>query len=74
MLVFKFNVPPSDISQSVRRLETELGVKLFTRSANRISVNEKGREAYGYFSRALKIVFASSRTFSVFSLSSLAGI
>ena len=52
----KFNVPPSDISQSVRRLENELGVKLFTRSANRISVNEKGREAYGYFSRALKIV------------------
>ncbi len=52
----KFNVPPSDISQSVRRLETELDVKLFTRSANSISVNEKGRELYGYFSKALKII------------------
>ena len=38
----RFSVPPSDISQSIRRLEDELGVSLFNRSANRVSINEKG--------------------------------
>ena len=42
----KFGVPPSDISQSVRRLERELGVDLFIRQPNSITLNEKGREFY----------------------------
>lgn len=42
----KFNVPPSNISQTVNRLEKELGVLLFDRSANRITLNERGRKFY----------------------------
>lgn len=40
----RFGVPPSDISQSVRRLERELGIDLFTRQPNSITLNEKGRK------------------------------
>ena len=40
----KFNVPPSNISQSVHRLEKELDTDLFDRSANRIRLNEKGKK------------------------------
>ena len=39
-----FGVPPSDISQSVRRLEQELGAPLFTRRANAVTLNERGAE------------------------------
>ncbi len=42
----KFGVPPSDISQSIKRLERELGAELFERGANKISVNEEGRRFY----------------------------
>ena len=42
----KFNVPPSNISQTVNRLEKELGISLFDRSANRITLNERGRKFY----------------------------
>lgn len=42
----KFNVPPASISQSVKRLETELGVSLFDRNANSIELNERGRAFY----------------------------
>ena len=38
----KFFVPPSAISQSIKRLEGELGVNLFTRQANKIRLNENG--------------------------------
>ncbi len=37
-----FSVPPSAVSQSIRRLEQELGVPLFDRKANRIRLNEEG--------------------------------
>ena len=40
----EFCVPPSDISQSVRRLEQELGAPLFTRHANAVKLNERGAE------------------------------
>ena len=38
----KHMVPASSVSASVRRLEQELGQKLFDRSANRIILNENG--------------------------------
>lgn len=39
----KYKVPPTSVSASIRRLEEELGCKLFYRSANRISLNDKGK-------------------------------
>jgi DNA-binding transcriptional LysR family regulator len=50
----RFEVPPSDISQSVRRLERELGIDLFVRKPNSISLNEKGRKFYKSISSALR--------------------
>jgi len=38
----KFYVPPSAVSQSIKRLEKELGVALFTRHANKIKLSENG--------------------------------
>ena len=40
----KYMVPASSISASVKRLEEELGCKLFERRSNRISLNENGRQ------------------------------
>lgn len=42
----KFGVPTSAVSQSIRRLEKELGVELFDRRSNRIALNEDGRRFY----------------------------
>lgn len=39
----KYGVPTSDISQTIKRLERELGAQLFDRSANRIALSEQGR-------------------------------
>ncbi len=44
-----FRVPPSSVSLSMKRLEKELGVPLFDRSANRLSLNENGKR---FLSRA----------------------
>lgn len=52
----KFGVPPSDISQSIKRLEKELGTHLFSRFANRIILNDNGREFYYAISKALVII------------------
>lgn len=49
----KYSVPTSDISQSIKRLEIELGASLFTRSANRVKLNEKGEKFYKQVSEAL---------------------
>lgn len=38
----KFMVPASSVSASVKRLEKELGVNLFNRTSNKITLNEKG--------------------------------
>jgi len=40
----RYRVPTSNISSSVRRLENELGVKLFNRTANRLRLNENGKK------------------------------
>ena len=49
-----FSVPTTAVSSSVRRLEEELGCKLFDRTHNRIILNAKGRR----FQQALCTVFA----------------
>lgn len=50
----RFGVPTSNISQSVKRLENELGVKLFTRQSNRVTLSEEGRVFYKDARRALR--------------------
>ncbi len=52
----KFGVPPSDVSQSIRRLERELSVPLFVRRANSITISESGREFYIRISKALSLI------------------
>lgn len=49
----KYMVPPSSVSSAVKRLETELGVKLFDRTDNRILLNENGKRVQ----QSLCIVF-----------------
>lgn len=51
-----FGVPPSCISQSIKRLEKELSVQLFTRSANKITLNDRGTEFYQKISEGLNII------------------
>ena len=49
----KFGVPTSNISQTIKRLETELGAKLFERTANRIKLTPRGRVFYDGVSSSL---------------------
>lgn len=42
----KYCVPTSSISQTIKRLETELGTELFSRRKNQIFLNEQGRLFY----------------------------
>ncbi len=51
-----YNVPASNISQSIHRLERELGVTLFDRSANRIVLNERGRIFYENVKSSLQLI------------------
>ena len=52
----RYNVPPSNISQSIKRLEEELGVTLFSRSANRVALNSRGELFYRDVSTALALL------------------
>ncbi len=52
----KFIVPTSNISQSIHRLEEELGAKLFDRSANRITLNSCGKVFYEDIKKALTLI------------------
>ena len=51
-----FSVPPSDISQCIKRLENELDIKLFIRSANSISLSEHGKKFYEKIKRAINLI------------------
>ena len=52
----RFCVPPSAISQSVHRLENELGTALFYRDANRIRLNPDGQMFYEKIKEALSLI------------------
>ncbi|MBQ5747098.1 MAG: LysR family transcriptional regulator [Clostridia bacterium] len=49
----EFSVPAASISQSVKRLEKELGVTLFDRTANGVLLNERGQIFYNAAKSAL---------------------
>ena len=50
----KYMVPATSVSAAVKRLEKELGCKLFDRSSNRICLNESGKK----LQNTLCLVFA----------------
>jgi len=52
----KYSVPTSNISQSIRRLEKELSVTLFDRTANRVSLNKEGLLFYERVHEALELL------------------
>lgn len=60
----KFMVPPSAVSQSIKRLERELSVPLFTRRANRVSLSEQGIAFYEKVGQALALLEDAKRQLS----------
>lgn len=52
----KYNVPPSNISQSIKRLEKELSTALFDRRANRVVLNQSGQAFYEKARQALELL------------------
>lgn len=52
----KYSVPPSNISQSIKRLESELSVKLFNRKSNSLTLSEQGEKFYIKIKKALDIM------------------
>ncbi|MBQ7039729.1 MAG: LysR family transcriptional regulator, partial [Clostridia bacterium] len=57
----KFMIPPSCVSASVKRLEKELGVNLFDRSANKAVLNENGKKFLHATSLALNLLEGAVR-------------
>lgn len=51
-----FSVPASNISQTVKRLEKEIGTPLFNRNSNRITLNDRGKDFYQEIKKALNII------------------
>lgn len=56
-----FGVPTTGISQSVKRLENELGVSLFDRVSKSIKLNEQGRKFYLNIKSSLAIIDDAKR-------------
>lgn len=52
----QYHVPPSSVSQSIKRLETELSVQLFDRTSNRVCLNPKGQIFYQKVKTALEMI------------------
>ena len=52
----RFSVPPSAVSQSIKRLEGELGVSLFLRGPNRVSLTDGGRVLAARAGEALSLL------------------
>ena len=51
-----FGVPPSGVSQSVKRLETELGTLLFERKNNKVTLNREGERFYAKVKQSLSLL------------------
>lgn len=52
----KFLVPTSSVSQSIKRLENELGFELFEHHMNKITLNSAGKQFYTSVSQALRLL------------------
>lgn len=52
----RFYVPTSAVSQSIKRLEGELSVQLFSRGTNRVTLNENGKLFYQKVKEALSLL------------------
>lgn len=57
----RYMIPPSAVSQTVKRLERELNAPLFDRIANRIRLNENGKILYKKAKEALTLLDESAR-------------
>lgn len=60
----QFQVPPSSISHSIRRLEQELGAPLFDRTPNRVALNPHGQLFYQGIQQALDAIDQSAARFT----------
>lgn len=52
----EYQVPVSNISQSIHRLESELNLKLFDRTANKVKLNAQGKAFYDKVSEAITLI------------------
>ena len=56
-----FHVPPSAVSQSIKRLEGELGISLFDRTSNRLRLNDRGKRFYETVRQGLTLLGDAKR-------------
>lgn len=52
----KLMISPPSLSSTIKKLENELGVKLFDRSKQRIHLNENGKQFYSYVEQAMTLL------------------
>lgn len=52
----KFGVPASNISQCIKRLESELSTQLFIREANKVILSSQGKKFYDTVSKAISLL------------------